>query len=175
MRAIGRAPAIGIAAATAVMVLVPASAGAAAITRTYAIEAAGFAPLSGSTPAPADPVQISLTVTFDNAANVPDRTAGIALQSSNLALGSTLGFSYLAAIDSLFVGGVQNGVGGTAGSSDDWTVLIAGASTSDPEFTLLSTRPPATPWAGSPSRASRPRRRPCPSPRPWRRSPSACA
>lgn len=137
MKTIDAAPAAGIIAAMAMMLLVPESAGAAVITRTYAIEAAGFAPLAGSTPAPVDPVHILATVTFDNAANIPDQTAGIALDSSNLGLGSALGFKYIAAADSLFIGGVQQTVGGTIGFSDDWAAIIHGASTDDPDFGIL--------------------------------------
>lgn len=137
MRAFGAAAATGIVAAMAMVPLVPIPADAAVITRTYDITAAGFVPIFGSVPAPEDTAQISITVTFDNAADIPDQTAGITLNSSNLALGSALGFRYLAASDSLVVGGIQSQTGGTVGNSDDWAVLFGGASTGDPEFSLF--------------------------------------
>ena len=137
MKAIAMATACGIIAALVKIPLLASSAEATVITRTYEIEAAGLTPFAGAGPAPVDPVHIVVTISFDNAADVPQQTAGITQNSSNLALGSALGFMYVKAIDSLYVGGVQDTVGGGVGNSDDWTVLFGAASTDAPDFRLM--------------------------------------
>jgi PEP-CTERM motif len=70
----------------------------------------------GSSPAPVDPVTGSFTISFDPTLSYTDETAGITLTpgSLNIALGSTLSFSYNAPTSmlpatTLVVGGISDG------------------------------------------------------------------
>jgi len=70
----------------------------------------------GSSPAPVDPVTGSFTISFDPTLSYTDETAGITLSpgSLNIALGSTLSFSYNAPtsmlpVTTLVVGGISDG------------------------------------------------------------------
>ena len=70
----------------------------------------------GSSPVPVDPVTGSFTISFDPTLNYTDETAGITLTpgSLNIALGSTLSFSYNAPTSmlpatTLVVGGISDG------------------------------------------------------------------
>jgi hypothetical protein len=80
---------------------------AAIISKTYVFTATdfalGFPELSGS-----------VSVTFDDSANIVDSTAGITLNALSFTLGSPIAFSYDKALDLLFIGGlagVDVGVG----------------------------------------------------------------
>jgi hypothetical protein len=70
---------------------------------------------AGPGPAPVDPVTGSFTITFDPTQTYTDSTAGIALNSLNIALGSAISFSYSPTAtpsllaDELIVGGVSDG------------------------------------------------------------------
>jgi hypothetical protein len=115
-----------------------APASAAIISNTYNFTASGFTTFSGSaTPAaPVDPVTGSFSVTFDNTVTVDNVTSGITQNALNIALGSTLAFSYVANVDMLMIGGLQTNVSGILNGSDDFLLVINGVSTT-PVFTTF--------------------------------------
>jgi hypothetical protein len=115
-----------------------ASANAAIISNTYNFTASDFTTFSGSaTPAaPVDPVTGSFSVTFDNTVDVDNVTSGITQNALNIALGSTLAFSYVASVDMLMIGGLQTNVSGILNGSDDFLLVINGVSTT-PVFTTF--------------------------------------
>jgi hypothetical protein len=103
---------------------------AALITQTYNITASGF-----GAGAPVDPVTGSFTVTFDNASDIADTTSGITVNSLNIAVGSTVGFTYYTSLgDILFIGGTNSGVFGIQlqPTTSDFLLAITGASTATP-------------------------------------------
>jgi hypothetical protein len=105
-----------------------ASAHAATVTRTVTFSATGFSsnPIPG--PIPADPVTGSFDITLDNTQNYSNQTAGITLDSLNIALGSALSFNYLPANDQLVVGGLDSGACCTnvIPAGDDFALYING-------------------------------------------------
>lgn len=88
----------------------------------------------GSDPAPVDPVTGSFTITFDPTLSYTDETTGISLTpgSLNIALGSTLSFSYNAPTSmlpatTLVVGGLSDGAQQVQylPSTDDFWLFIS--------------------------------------------------
>ena len=101
----------------------PADAQAEVITRRFAFTAAGFG--SG---APADPVLGAVSVTWDNAVDVQDQTAGVVAWDINIPFGAAIGFSYVVATDELAIGGIDLGVGMLGSNQDDVSFIILDAS-----------------------------------------------
>ena len=104
-------------------ILHPADVQAEVITRRFAFTASGFG--SG---APADPVLGAVSVTWDNAVDVQDQTAGIVAWSINIPFGTAIGFSYVVATDELAIGGIDLGVGMLGSNQDDVSCIILDAS-----------------------------------------------
>ncbi len=104
-------------------ILHPADAQAEIITRRFAFTASGFG--SG---APVDPVLGAVSVTWDNAVDVQDQTAGVVAWSINIPFGTAIGFSYVVATDELAIGGIDFGVGMLGSNQDDVSLIILGAS-----------------------------------------------
>jgi hypothetical protein len=97
----------------------------------------------GTDPAPKDPVTGSFTISFDTANTYTDQTAGITLNSLNIALGSALSFSYNAPgsglpLGTLVVGGISDGAQQVqfAPSTDDFWLFITNYATA-PTFLQL--------------------------------------
>ena len=92
---------------------------ATAVPMTYSVSftANNFQVGSGGDPAPVDPVNGSFTITLDPSVAVANQTAGISLNSLNIALGSPLAFTYNPAADGGFSPGTLR-VGGLATSVD---------------------------------------------------------
>ncbi len=109
------------------------SAQASIITLNFDFTASGFA--AG---APADPVVGSFSLTFDNAADITDATAGLMLTGLNLDLGSVPAFTYDQVDDLLFIGGLESGADGVAlfPATDDFFMRIEIVST-NPTFGFL--------------------------------------
>ena len=80
--------------ALTLILLIGVSANAATTTYDVSFSADTFQIGSGPDPAPVDPVTGSFTVTLDPAVAVTNNTADISLNSLNIALGSSLSFSY---------------------------------------------------------------------------------
>jgi hypothetical protein len=92
------------------------AANAALVHDLVTFTASNFETDVGSSPAPVDPVTGSFTISFDPTLSYTDETAGITLTpgSLNIALGSTLSFSYNASTSmlpatTLVVGGISDG------------------------------------------------------------------
>lgn len=100
---------------------------AAMTTYHVAFSANAFQIGAGADPAPVDPVLGDFTVTLDPAVAVANQTAGIALNSLNIALGSAISFTYDPAADGGFAPGTLR-VGGIASGPD---VIVFGPSTDD--------------------------------------------
>jgi len=99
---------------------------AAPVALTIEFTATGFSPA-----APVDPVTGRITVNFDNSTFIFDETTGITLDALNIALDSPIAFSYLPAadpqsIDTLFIGGVENGVFDVLDGTTDFLLEVAG-------------------------------------------------
>jgi PEP-CTERM motif len=91
---------------------------------------------AGGDPAPVDPVTGSFTISFDPTLTYTDQTAGITLDSLNIALGSALSFSYNAPGSglppgTLVVGGLSDGAQMVqfAPSTDDFWLFITNYAT----------------------------------------------
>ena len=110
---------------TAVLGIVcpPPEARAATITRTFAFTASGL-----GAPLPIGQLVGSVTITWDNAVDAPDTTAGILLNALNIPLGSPLGFAYVAATDEMAIGGMADGVGLLSSGVDDLSIVFTHAS-----------------------------------------------
>jgi PEP-CTERM motif len=85
----------------------------------------------GSDPAPTNPVTGSFTISFDPTLSYTDETAGITLTGLNIALGSSLSFSYnaptsLLPATTLVVGGISDGAQQVqfSPSTDDFWLFI---------------------------------------------------
>lgn len=124
---------------------------AATVTDSVSFSATGFTTGVGSGPAPTDPVTGSFTITFDPTQTYTDTTAGITLNSLNIALGSQLGFYYSPTgpnANELFVGGTQDGVCCVQISPtlyNDFYLHITNFST-DPTFQQLGYTTPSGYW-----------------------------
>ena len=79
-----------------------------------------------------DEVVGSFVIDFD--ADAQNRTDGITLSSSNLALGSPISFSYDVSEDNLIVGGLEVGSNGLNFGAEDFVLTITGATGSSPQF-----------------------------------------
>lgn len=101
----------------------PPGARAATITRTFAFTASGL-----GAPLPIGQLVGSVTITWDNAVDTPDTTAGILLNALNIPLGSPLGFAYVAATDEMAIGGMADGVGLLSSGGDDLSIVFTHAS-----------------------------------------------
>lgn len=102
----------------------PMAASAAIVSGTF-----GFNVHSWNTgPGPTAPFFGSVTVSFDNGANIPDSTSGIVLDSLNLSLGSAIAFKYDAFTDVLTFGGINGGVDAVGGSGVDMKLIFWNAS-----------------------------------------------
>jgi hypothetical protein len=107
------------------------AANAALVHDVVTFSASNFSVDVGSDPAPVDPVTGSFTISFDPALSYTDETVGITLNSLNIALGSTLSFSYNAPTSmlpatTLVVGGLSDGAQQVFvdPSSDDFWLFI---------------------------------------------------
>jgi len=86
--------------------------GASAATITKVVDFSANSFVDGSlTPgvAPVDPVMGQFTITLDPALTASDETSGIALDSLNITLGSSLAYNYDPLTDRLEVGGLATG------------------------------------------------------------------
>lgn len=100
------------------------------ITRTFDFTASHFFNFfDASLHAPVDPVIGSATISFDRSLLVEDKTTGIKLNNINIMLGSHIAYSYYPTYDELRFGGINVGVSGAAGSTDDFYIIFSGAST----------------------------------------------
>jgi hypothetical protein len=105
------------------------AANAALVHDLVSFTASDFTVGTGSDPAPVDPVMGSFTISFDPTQDYTDETAGITLDTLNIALGSALSFSYsttgtFAGI--LVVGGINDGASSIIfnPSTDDFWLFI---------------------------------------------------
>ena len=131
-----------LAAAAAVMLVALHQTGVAApVTRTYNFAAANFTS-GGSVAPPLNLVKGAVTVTFDTGVDQFGVTTGVVLNSLSLGSpGSALAFNYLADLDRLIVGGLEDGANGVSGAllaGNDFFVAIDGASAATPEFFQLT-------------------------------------
>lgn len=97
------------------------------ITRTFNVSSDNYSiGFLHGTAAPVDPVNLSITVTFDPAVDVTDQTAGITLNSTNLTLdASPIAFNFVSALDQLQFGLLENGgVAGISPTSNDFGTTI---------------------------------------------------
>lgn len=141
-------------AAAAMLGLLSAPVQATPITRTYEFTATDWF-IQPPTP-PVGTLVGSVTLTFDtDDTSLTEQTSDILLNSLNVTLGSTLGFLYdptgfasATGIESLFIGGVSNGVGTVTPGENDFGILIENPSSSSPSLAiaLLSTADPAASW-----------------------------
>ncbi|MBK9946441.1 MAG: PEP-CTERM sorting domain-containing protein [Nitrospira sp.] len=83
--------------------------GAVPITYNVSFSASSFGISTGTDPAPVDPVTGSFTITLDPTVTVVDETAGIALSTLNISLGSALAYNFDASTQLLIVGGIETG------------------------------------------------------------------
>ena len=110
-----------------------ASAHAAPITLNLDFSASGFGP-----DAPVDPVVGSFSVTFDNATELTDVTAGISVSGLNIALDSVPAFTYVIGLaDFLFIGGLDSGADSVTTVTDDFTLGIELTPTGTPTSASL--------------------------------------
>jgi len=113
-----------------------ASAQAAVVMRTYEIQASGFSLLFGSAaPLPADPVFLSVTVDFDNSADIAATTTGLTVNSFNAPY--AVKFSYWAAQDTLSFGTTPF-LGGCGIPDGSFCVFVANASGATPSSSAFS-------------------------------------
>jgi hypothetical protein len=117
------------------------AANAALVHDLVTFSASNFTVGSGSNPAPVDPVTGSFEISFDPTQTYTDETAGITLDTLNIALGSALSFSYsttgsFAGI--LVVGGINDGASSIIfnPSTDDFWLFINNYATA-PSFKQL--------------------------------------
>jgi PEP-CTERM motif len=117
------------------------AANAALVHDLVTFSASNFTIGEGPDPAPVDPVTGSFTISFDPTLTYTDQIAGITLDSLNIALGSSLSFSYsttggLAGV--LVVGGVQDTAASVqySPSTNDFWLFIGDFATA-PTFTQL--------------------------------------
>ncbi len=105
-----------IAASAALMVLLTGPGLATPITRQVDFSFSGVVQVSGgpAVPPPVSPVIGSFTITFDPTLAYTDQSIGLVLNSLNLTLGSTAGFTYFQPQDILVFGGLA-GAGGAQG------------------------------------------------------------
>jgi hypothetical protein len=123
------------AAVSGILTLSPAS--AATVSDLVTFSATDFQTINA--PAPVDPVTGSFTLSFDPTLDYTDSTTGISLTSLNIALGSTLSFTYNHTSDFLQVGGLFDGAGTIqiAPSTDDFFLQIFGLGAGAPTFNQL--------------------------------------
>ena len=118
-----------------ILALSPAS--AATVSDLVTFSATDFQTINA--PAPVDPVTGSFTLTFDPTQDYLNSTTGISLKSLNIALGSSLSFTYNHTNDFLQVGGLFDGAGTIqiAPSTDDFFLQIFGLGAGAPTFNQL--------------------------------------
>jgi hypothetical protein len=102
----------------------PSPARAAIVSWTLDFSASGLGP-----GVPVDPATGVISITFDNAADLPQTTTGVNLVSSNFTLGSPVAFRYFAAVDTIQFGGTANGVGGIQTLNFDFLLTVEAIST----------------------------------------------
>ena len=123
--------------ALVVLGVAPSIAQAATITLNYDFVASdfisGFPPVGG---APVDPVFGSFSVSFDNASDLVDVTAGLTA-SINLPLTDGIGFTYVSSKDLFLLGDLLIGVDSLATQTNDFALSIRDVST-NPTPWLLS-------------------------------------
>jgi hypothetical protein len=119
------------------------------ISGTYAITATDFL----SNPpglAPTPTVIATFTLAFDNSASIPDTTAGLIVNSLNIAVDGSVEFTYDKTKDVLIIGGSANGgaAGLGGGSANDFSAVILDVTTApnmvfpgDFAYTVLSANP----------------------------------
>jgi hypothetical protein len=96
---------------------------AAPVTAIVTVTGTDFQPGGGS---PAETVVFAIS--FDNGADIVNRTSGLDLLNSTLTLGSALSFTYEQASDNLFVGGLHLGADQAIFGTDDFVLTIGGIS-----------------------------------------------
>lgn len=124
-------------AVAAALFLATPSSEASPVSLTYSFSASGFIPLVGVDPAPIDPVNGTVTVTFDPTVSAFNVALGAVLNSLDLPpQGTVLGYTYRADLDRLIVGGIQSGVDGVSPNApvNDFFVAIDNATTAAPTF-----------------------------------------
>lgn len=114
--------------------------GAVPITYNVSFSASSFGISTGTDPAPVDPVTGSFTITLDPTVTVVDETAGIALSTLNISLGSALAYNFDASTQLLIVGGIETGAESIQilPSTDDFYLHISNF-VGAPVFSFLST------------------------------------
>ena len=106
---------------------------AAIINATIDFSATGF-----FTPAPVDPVIGSISITFDNAADISQTATGVTLNSINITFDpSDLAFIYDQSLDILYIGGTISGVTAIAAGFYDFALRIDDVSTAPDLTTFL--------------------------------------
>jgi hypothetical protein len=105
-----------LAAAVALLPLATAPAGASPVSYDVGFSVNTFTAAFGGA-VPVDPVTGSFTITFDPTLTYTNSTAGIALNSLNITLGSSLSFNYNPAADGSFAAGTLR-VGGLFNGAD---------------------------------------------------------
>ena len=94
-------------------------AAAAPVTSTFSIGASGFSDLTLSATPPVDPVNLTISLTFDpGTGDQFDNPAGVQLLSSSIAVAGPLVFDYDSANDVLTFGGAGFSTQITAGTND---------------------------------------------------------
>lgn len=98
------------------------------ITRTYTVTSQDYSfGINHLGPAPTDPVNASVTITFDPTVNVTGQTTGITLNSINrpLDIGSPIAFDFDTGSDRLTFGLLEDGAGAVSnGTTNDFTNWI---------------------------------------------------
>ena len=90
--------------------------------------------------APVDPLTGTFSVTFDDAVDHADETTGVTITNLNLTLGSVPAFSYLRALDRLWVGGLFQHAEGISSGTGDVTIVIFDASTGSTSGEIVYSR-----------------------------------
>jgi hypothetical protein len=124
------------AAALGIACLLPAVPQAAPIAGTLSFSVTGF---QASDPAaPQDTLEGVISLQFDTAAAVADRTAGLSVISLNFPVSSAVGFSYNPGTDALDIGGIADGVAFLDPNGNDFQVTILNLFSGGPVLVLGS-------------------------------------
>ncbi len=124
------------------------AASATPITRTFDFTAYDFYIVDSDLPPPFDPVNGSVTVTFDPSRGAIRNTDGVEINDLNSGWAYTPAFNYYPDIDELAVGEVTPDGYGPQGFRDgttDFTVFIEHASSDAPYFGAFEYTEPCTP------------------------------
>jgi hypothetical protein len=108
-----------------------AAAQAAAINRTFNLQASGFEQVFGADPTlPPDPVSLNFTLVFDNSADVGTTTTGLTVNAFTLPYAAE--FQYIAATDSLSLATTLLGPASCSSSAGKFCAFIHDATSATP-------------------------------------------